>query len=120
MRWLGPSMRLTGITGVLEGAAVEVLGRLGRGDLTLEPPGGVALDVDAGLRGPLPGVEGNDDGKRGVPFMACSQRPSRALLGLWWKNFEGDSYGESQALDALFFVSSYPQQRRNAGGTVDS
>jgi hypothetical protein len=70
MRWLGASIRLTGITGVLEGAAVEVLGRLGRGDLTLEPPGGVALD--AGLRGPLPGVEGNDDGRRGVPFMACS------------------------------------------------
>ena len=68
-------MRLTGIKGALEGAGVEVSGRLGRGGLTLEPFCGVA-----GLRWLLPGVEGNDDGRRGVPFMACSQRRSPALL----------------------------------------
>jgi hypothetical protein len=67
IRWLGASMRLTGIKGALEGAGVEVSGRLGRGDLTLEP-----FCVVAGLRWPLPGVEGNDDGRRGVPLMACS------------------------------------------------
>lgn len=73
IRWLGASTRLTGINGALDGAGVEVLGRLGRGDLTFGP-----FCAVAGLGWPLPGVEGNDDGRRGVPFMACS---SEALSG---------------------------------------
>ena len=71
IRWLGASTRLTGIKGALDGTGIEVLGRLGRGYLTFGP----FCEV-AGLRWPLPGVEGNDDGRRGVSFMACSHRRS--------------------------------------------
>lgn len=60
-------MMVTGINGALEGAEVEPLGTFGSGGLTWEP-----FCKFAGLRWPLPGVEGNDDERRGVPFMACS------------------------------------------------
>jgi hypothetical protein len=47
---------------LLGAAAGEAFGRFGRGDLTLL--GGL------GFCWALPGVEGNDDRIRGVPFMA--------------------------------------------------
>lgn len=61
-RWLGASMRFTGITGELLCAAVGVaFGRFGRGDRTLL----AGLEFCCALCG----VEGNDDRIRGVPLM---------------------------------------------------
>ena len=63
-------MRLTGINGALGDTVVgEVWGRFGRGERPLVASGGVPDDFEP--FGPLPGVEGYDDRRRGVPFMAC-------------------------------------------------
>jgi hypothetical protein len=65
MRWLGASMRLTGMNGAFETVLIaEVSGRSGNGDL------GSASSLDTGLLWPLPGVEGHEDRIRGVPLMA--------------------------------------------------
>ena len=72
IRWLGASIRLTGMTGELDEAAVgDPSGRFGSGDRTLEPS-----CVVLGLCWALRGVAGYDDRMRGVPFMACYSRPS--------------------------------------------
>jgi len=78
-RWLGASIMLTGITGGLESvsAVVEPLGRLGREVLTFG--GSCAVCGDPGLLRALPGVLGNDDRNRGVPFMASSLGSRRTL-----------------------------------------
>ena len=65
MRWLGASMRFTGMTGAFDTAvADDVSGMSGKGDLVMES------SLDSGLLWPLPGVAGHEDRRRGVPFMA--------------------------------------------------
>ena len=73
MRWLGASISVTGITGVLDTTTGGALsGRFGRGDLTF---GGFWGELRrSGFCRSLPGVEGHEDRRRGVPFMACSPR----------------------------------------------
>ena len=65
MRWLGASMRFTGMTGACDIVAVDdVSGTSGKGDLVMEST------LGSGLLWPLPGVAGHEDRRRGVPFMA--------------------------------------------------
>lgn len=60
-------MRVAGITGtVVGGVNVGVVGKLGRGDLTLRPAGGVSR-----VR-PLAGVVGYAERSRGVLLIASS------------------------------------------------
>lgn len=95
MRWLGASMSVTGITGVLDtttGGAFS--GRFGRGDLTF---GGFWEELRrSGFCRSLPGVEGHEDRRRGVPFMACSPRSLRTLCGRGDASRMGASMGQEQ------------------------
>lgn len=66
-RWVGASIRLTGMTGLLDTvAAAAESGRSWRDVLTR----GALVATSCGFLCPLPGVEGYEDRRRGVPFMA--------------------------------------------------
>lgn len=64
MRWLGPSTRVTGTTGICEGGVTVGSGIFGRGAVAF------ASDLGSGLLLLLPGVAGHDDRMRGVLLMA--------------------------------------------------
>lgn len=71
--WVGLSTTSTGIIGAFDSVVFgdEAWGRLGSDVLTFGTSWGLLL-LDSELILLFGGVDGNDDRRRGVPFMACS------------------------------------------------